>query len=89
MKEGIMSELIPAEEAAPSFSRTVINENADQEAPSREWQAIRGECRSGGLLDETCSLVAAGEGKVKLDIVQYRLACGCILVLSDADEIML
>lgn len=80
-----MSEFIAAEDAAPSFARTVVNENADQDAPSSPWTAIRGECRSGGMLDESCSLVAAGEGQVKLEIVQYRLACGCYLVREDSD----
>lgn len=55
----------------------------------REWQAIRDECVSGGVLDERCNIVAASEGTGRLEVVQKKLSCGCILVPVDAEEIIL
>lgn len=56
---------------------------------SKEWTAIRGECVSGGELNELCNLVAASQGRAEIEIVQKKLVCGCILVPTDAEEIIL
>jgi hypothetical protein len=58
-----------------------------QPAPftSREWVAIRDECRSGGELNDLCNLVATIHG-AELEVVSKTLSCGCILVPEDLVE---
>ena len=56
---------------------------------SKEWTAIRGECVSGGELNDLCNLVAASQGTAEIEVVQKRLSCGCILVPVDSEEIIL
>lgn len=56
---------------------------------TREWVAIRGECISGGELNDFCDLVAETQGVRRLEVVQKKLACGCILVPADSEEIIL
>jgi len=57
--------------------------------PSKEWTAIRDECVTGGQLTDECNLVAAAHQIAEIDVVLQKLACGCILVPADADEILL
>ena len=55
---------------------------------TKQWEAIQEECVGGGL-DDRCSIVSASLGTGKLEVVSKRLACGCWLVASDAEEIVL
>lgn len=59
------------------------------EVKSREWTVVRGECASGGELNELCNLVATSQGNAKIDVVQQRLSCGCVLILADSDGTIL
>lgn len=53
----------------------------------KEWVAIRGECISGGEINEMCNLIAAAQGHAEVEVVQKKLVCGCILVIkTDSDE---
>lgn len=67
----------------------VENENyVETGKPSREWTAIRDECISGGQMTDDCNLVASTQG-AKVQVVMQKLICGCILVPSDYEEILL
>lgn len=73
----------------PTFKRS---QDVDQEPDTttvKEWQAIRDECEGGGSLDERCDIIAQSTGVRKMEVVAKRLACGCILVPADADDIVL
>lgn len=61
-------------------------EKEEDDKNVREWVAIRGECISGGDLNDLCNLVAASQGKADVEVVQKKLVCGCILVPADSDE---
>lgn len=70
---------------------TVEAKEQVKESPprNREWTAIRGECVSGGELNELCNLVAASQGNAEIEVVQKKLSCGCILVPADSEEVIL
>lgn len=69
-----------------TFKRVQETENFEPDTKSREWEAIRDECVSGGAMDDRCNIVAASLGTGSLHEVAKRLSCGCILVLSGGDE---
>ena len=64
--------------------------DAEPNATSREWQAIRDECIAGeSIEDPRCNLIGAIHFGAKVEVVAKRLSCGCILVPADAEEIIL
>lgn len=73
--------------AEQSFTRTQETANYERSHASREWQAIRDECVSGGAMTDDCDIVAASNGTGQLNIVAKRLSCGCWLIPVDSDEI--
>lgn len=76
------------EEVDHAFIRTqdTLNYQPDT-TTTKQWQAVRDECVSGGALDARCQVVAASLGTGKLEVVAKRLACGCILIPDDSDEV--
>lgn len=72
-----------------SLIRTQETANHEPNFTNRSWEAIRDDCVSEGAMDERCNVVAASLGKGHIDIVSYRLVCGCVLVPADGDEAVL
>jgi hypothetical protein len=73
-----------------SASKTYETENYEPDTTTnRQWEAIRDECVAGEALDDRCNIIAASLGTGKLEVVAKRLACGCILVPADSEEIVL
>lgn len=69
-----------------SFVRTQETTDHEPNYSTRQWEAVRDECISGGAMDERCNVVAASLGKGHIVVVAQRLACGCILVPEGSDE---
>ncbi len=73
-----------------TFNRT--QETAEYESDKTTetfWEAIRDDCVSGGAMDARCSIVAASLGTGKLEVVVQKLRCGCQLIRSDSDDVIL
>lgn len=61
-------------------------ESETTQRQTKEWTAIRGECVSGGELNDLCNLVASAQGKAEIEVVMKKLSCGCLLVPTDSEE---
>lgn len=71
-----------------SLIRTQETANHERNYTEKSWEAIRDECVSGGAMDARCNIIAASLGKGHIEVVAKKLACGCILVPVDSDEVV-
>lgn len=70
-------------DTASTFVRTQVTENYKKNKKEKNWEIIRDECDSGGVLDERCNIVSASLNGGSLDVVAKRLSCGCLMVAVD------
>lgn len=76
------------EELEKTTVESTMPANSEPKA-TREWGSIRDECVSGGQLNDLCDLVAEAQGVRRMNVIQMKLACGCIMFPSNIDEILL
>jgi len=71
-----------------AFQRTQETENYQPDTTTQSmWNVVRAECVAGELLAPPCEIFKASADGGRIRIVAQRLACGCILIPDDSEEV--
>lgn len=55
-------------------------------AMNKRWDVNANNCEGSGVT-ELCDVVAASQGLGQIDVIEKKLACGCVLTPGDPEEV--